>query len=54
VSQRPYSSQIAGEPSLIIPRSPPGSSAISGLVYRCKAEAHHVFIAGDIAQIVLD
>lgn len=33
-TQSPYSSRMTGEPSLITPKSPPDSSAISGSVYR--------------------
>jgi hypothetical protein len=42
-----------GEPSLIAPRSLPNSRAISVSACRWRPR-RHVFVAGDIAQIVAD
>src|SRR5215475_7643501 len=52
--RKPCSSRKTGEPSLITPRSPPNSSAISASALPLEAKARHVFVADDIAQIVVD
>src|SRR5215467_4694954 len=51
--RKPCSSRKTGEPSLITPRSPPNSRDLS-LGLPLEAKARHVFVADDIAQIVLD